>query len=73
MLGTLIKLAVVAAIVLIALNIFAPNQADKVLDSVSESTSIDKDKLKEKLDKATEFTKDTVKEATGSVQKELDK
>lgn len=73
MLGTIIKLAVLAAIILIALNIFAPNQADKVLDSVSESTNLDKSALQDKLNKATEFTKDTIKEASETVKDNMDK
>ena len=72
MLGTLIKLAILAIVILVALNILAPKQADKVLDKVSEKTSIDKDALKENLDKATQFTKDTVKEAATTAKENLD-
>jgi hypothetical protein len=71
MLGTLIKLAILAIVILVALNILAPKQADKVLDTVSEKTSIDKTTLKENLDKATQFTKDTVKEAATTAKKKF--
>lgn len=73
MIGGLLKLGVMVVFVLILLNIFAPQQADKILSVFSEKTALDKDGLKEKLDKATEFTKDTAKEATQTVQKSLEK
>ena len=68
MIGTIIKLAILAVVVLVALNIFAPNQADKILSSVSEKTGMDKDTLSDKLDSATEFTKDTINEASSTVK-----
>jgi len=69
MIGGIIKLALFVVVIMVALNIFAPQQADKLLGTFSESTNIDKDKLKSGLDSATEFTKDTVNE----VKENLDK
>jgi hypothetical protein len=71
MIGTIVKLLVLVAVVLIALNIFAPQEADKALSTISETTKIDKSSLKENLDKASEFTKDKVNEATEAVQDKL--
>ncbi len=72
MIGTIIKLAVLAVIILVALQIFAPDQADKVLTTVSEKTGMDKDNLSEKLNEATEFTKDTINEASQTVKDKID-
>jgi hypothetical protein len=69
MLGMIIKLGVFVAVIMIALNIFAPQQADKLLGSFSESTNMDKDSLKNSLDKATEFTKDTISEVKENMDK----
>lgn len=71
MIGGLLKLGVIVVFILILLNIFAPQQADKILSVFSEKTAMDKDGLKEKLDKATEFTKDTVKEASETVKENI--
>ncbi|MEA2016934.1 MAG: hypothetical protein U9N59_00680 [Campylobacterota bacterium] len=68
MIGTIVKLAILAVVILVALNIFAPNQADKILSSVSDKTGMDKGDLSDKLNNATEFTKDTIKEASDTVQ-----
>jgi len=73
MLGTIIKLAIVVVVVMIAINMLAPKQADKILSTVSEKTDINKDVLKDKLNKATDFTKDTLKEATDTVKDNLEK
>ncbi len=72
MIGTIIKLAILAVVILVALNIFAPQQADKILGTVSEKTGIDKDDLSDKLNSATEFTKDTIDEASQTVQDKVD-
>ena len=68
MIGTIIKLAIVAVVVLVALNIFAPGQADKALTTISEKTGIDKGSLSDKLNNATEFAKDTIDEASQTVK-----
>ena len=57
--------------VMVVLNIFAPEQADKVLSVFSESTDIKEDTLKFNLDKATQFTKDTVEEVTQTIKEKL--
>ena len=72
MVWTIIKLAVLAAVISVTLNIFAPNQADKILGTVSEKTGMDKDGLSDKLKSATEFTKDTIKEASDTVKEKVD-
>ena len=68
MIGSIIKIGVIVAVIMIALNIFAPEQADKLLSSFSDSTGMDKGGLTDKLNNATEFTKDTIKEASGTIQ-----
>ena len=68
MIGLIVKLAIVAVVILVALNIFAPNQADKILSTVSDKTGMDKGSLSDKLNNATEFTKDTVKEASETIK-----
>ncbi|MEA3512357.1 MAG: hypothetical protein U9R37_02050 [Campylobacterota bacterium] len=69
MIGSLVKLGFLVVVVLVALNIFAPDQADKVLSAVSEKTDIDKDKLQDNLNNATEFAKDTAKEVKENIDK----
>jgi len=71
MIGSIVKLGLLVVVILIALNIFAPEQADKLLSTFSEKTDIDKSSLKDNLDKATEFTKDTVKEASQTVKENI--
>lgn len=71
MLGYIIKLGFLAVVIMVALNIFAPEQAQKVLSTVSESTHIEENTLKENLDKATKFTQDTVDEVSEKVKKNL--
>ena len=72
MLGYIIKLGFLVIMIMVALNIFAPEQADKLLSTFSESTDIKEDTLKSNLDKATQFTKDTVKEVSDTVKEKLE-
>ena len=71
MLGYIIKLGFLVIIVMVTLNIFAPEQADKFLSTFSESTSIEKSILSDSLESMTKFTQDTVVEVSQKVQKNL--
>jgi len=71
MFGYIIKLGFLVIIVMVALNIFAPEQADKILSTFSESTSIEKDTLENSLESMTKFTQDTVKEVSEKVKENL--
>ena len=62
MISTIIKLSLLVIIVMIALNIFAPTQADKVLATFCKTVDIDKDFLSKNLNTATEITIDTATE-----------
>lgn len=72
MLGYIIKFGFLVIMIMVALNIFAPEQADKLLATFSKSTDIKEDTLKANLDKATQFTKDTVEEVSQTVKKKLE-
>ena len=72
MLGYIIKFGFLVIMIMVALNIFAPKQADKLLSTFSRSTDIKEDTLKANLDKATQFTKDTVEEVSQTVKKKLE-
>ena len=72
MLGYIIKLGFLVIMIMVALNMFAPEQADKLLATFSETTDIKEDTLKSNLDKATQFTKDTVKEVSDTVKEKLE-
>ncbi len=72
MLGYIIKFGFLIIMIMVALNIFAPEQANKVLSVFSESTDIKEDTLKMNLDKATQFTKDTVEEVSQTVKEKLE-
>lgn len=71
MLGFIIKISFLVIAIMIALNIFAPKQAEKVINYFSETTHIEESTLKESLDKATKFTTDTVEEVSDKVKKNL--
>lgn len=71
MLGFIIKMSFLVIAIMIALNIFAPKQAEKVLNYFSETTHIEENTLRESLDKATKFTTDTVDEVSTKVKKNL--
>jgi len=73
MLGFIIKICFLVIVVMVGLNIFAPEQADKVVSLFSEKTQIEESTLKDSLDTVTNFTKDTVNEVSQTVQKSLDK
>jgi len=73
MLGFILKIAFLVVVVMVALNIFAPEQADKVVSVFSEKTQIEESTLKDSLDKVSNFTKDTVNEVSQTVQKNLEK
>lgn len=72
MLGYIIKFGFLVIMIMVVLNIFAPEQADKLLSTFSESTDIKEDTLKSNLDKATQFTKDTVAEVTQTIKEKLE-
>lgn len=72
MFGYIIKLVILVVVIMIGLNIFAPERAKEIISQVSETTSIKEDTLKNSLDKATEFTQDTVGEISDTVKKNLD-
>ena len=71
MLGYIIKFGLLAIVVMVGLNSFAPVQANKVLASVSEFTNIDEKILKKNLDIITKFTEETIEEVSQKVQKNL--
>lgn len=71
MLGYIIKFCFLVIVVMVTLNIFAPEQADKVLSTFSKSTDIEETMLKENLDNVTKFTQDTLSEVTEKVKKNL--
>lgn len=72
MLGYIIKFGFLVIVIMVALNIFAPEQADKLLSTFSESTNIKEDTLKANLDKATKFTQDTLSEVSQTVKDKLE-
>lgn len=71
MFGFIIKISIIVITVMIALNIFAPTQAQKVLNYFSENTNLQEETLQEKLDVATKFTQDTFTEVSEKVKKNL--
>jgi hypothetical protein len=72
MLGYIIKFLFLVIVIMIALNIFAPKQAEKIVTYFSEKTEIEEKTLKESLDKATKFTQDTVSEVSNKVKKSIE-
>ena len=72
MFGFILKIGFIGIVIMVALNVFAPNQANKILTVVSEKTQIEENTLKDNLNKATEFTKDTVSEVSQTIQKKLE-
>ena len=71
MLGYIIKFGFLILVIMVSLNIFSPENADKVLSTFSEYSEINKDTLKTNLDKATLFTKDTIAEVSQTVNEKL--
>jgi len=71
MLGYIIKFCFLVTVVMVTLNSFAPKQADKVLETFSNYTNIEKTMIKEHLDSVTKFTEDTLSEVTEKVKKNL--
>lgn len=55
----LIKMAIVGAIFLIAVNLMNPDKADEFTSNISETTGIDKSSIDKKLNSATEFVKES--------------
>jgi len=62
MLGYLLRFLFLFLFVMITLNIFLPDQADKIISICSEYTDIKVDILKSYLNKATLFTQNTFAE-----------
>lgn len=80
MLGMLLKLILLVVIILVGLQIFSPETAQKAVDQISETTGVEKSTLEKNLDKATQFTLDSAdkvaqaaKEKIEQAQEELDK
>jgi len=71
MLGYIIKFSFLVVAIMVMLNIFAPEQANKVLSTFSKSVDIEENVLKENLDSMTKFTQDTIDEVTQKVKKNL--
>jgi len=72
MLGYVIKLIVLIVVVMIGLNIYAPQRVDDILGKVSNATNIEQNTLQNNLDSATKFIQDTVSEVTDTVKKNLE-
>ncbi|MEA2050247.1 MAG: hypothetical protein U9O56_05915 [Campylobacterota bacterium] len=64
MIGTIIKIAVLAVVILIAINFISPDKASDITSSISDKTGINKDLIDNKLDTATQFVKDSSKTVT---------
>jgi len=73
MLGYILKFSILIVAIMVALNIFAPQQAQEVLNYFSVKTNIKEDTLQENLDMVTKFTQDTVEEVSQKVKKNLEK
>ena len=71
MLGYIIKFCFLVTVVMVTLNSFVPKQADKVLETFSKYTNLEKTMIKEHLDSVTKFTEDTLSEVTEKVKKNL--
>jgi Sec-independent protein translocase protein TatA len=71
MIGTIVKLAILAIVILIGLKIFSPETADKAVNQISESTGISKDTINQKLDDATAKTIDGAKQAADAAKAKL--
>jgi len=56
-------------VVMVTLNIFIPEQADIIIQSISKYMDIEPSTLKEKLDLITQFTLDTFLEVYDTVKK----
>jgi len=72
MIGTIIKLVILAVAILVGLKIFAPNTADKVLDQISQTTGVEKNILDDSLNKATDITKDSANKLLNKAQDGLE-
>lgn len=71
MIGFILKISFFVIVVMIGLNIFAPEQADTIISKVSQTTSIEKNILQDNLDQASDFTKETVAEVSEKVKETL--
>jgi hypothetical protein len=55
MIGTLVKLAFLAILIFVGLNIFMPQKAEQLTAIISDKTGIDKSTIENKLDSATDM------------------
>lgn len=70
MISTIVKIAILAAVILIGLKIFSPETADKAVNKISDVTGVEKSTINDNLNKATTMTvqgaeklKETTKES----------
>ena len=68
MIGFILKVSFLVLTIMVVLNIFAPQRADKILLKVSETIDVEEDTLKTNLDKVSSFTKETVETVSEGVK-----
>ena len=73
MLGYILKFFLFLLMVMVILNIFAPEHAANFISLISEYTDINEETLKNSLDKVTQFTKDTLEEVSQKIQETFEK
>ncbi|MCK5295198.1 MAG: hypothetical protein KAJ49_11125 [Arcobacteraceae bacterium] len=72
MIGTLIKLAVLAIIIFVGLNIFNPEMADNAVNKISETTGIDKNTINNNLEKATNMALDGAEKLNDAAKEKIE-
>lgn len=72
-LGYILKFFLFFVMVMVILNIFAPEYADNFISLFSQYTDIEEETLKGSLDKVTQFTKDTFTEVSQKIQETFEK